>query len=225
MNNAIEVIGFGKRYKHSTLQDISFTVPEGFITGLVGPSGTGKTTIINAILGQIRGDSGRCLVFGKNAYETPVLREDVGIVLDSLIYMRHLTPDEIEKQLVGFYSKWSHELFRHYLNFFELPLDIKMNQYSKGMQMKFMLAVALAHSPKLLILDEPTSGYDIKLTEFLPEYEKYGRSAPLKRNITIIEHSDLVLAFWDGASRGTKFVIDNCKKRGIPVRVFTPEQK
>jgi len=66
---------------------------------------------------------------------------------------------------------------------------------------------------------------DIKLTEFLPEYEKYGRLAPLKRNITIIEHSDLVLAFWDGASRGTKFVIDNCKKRGIPVRVFTPKQK
>ena len=65
----------------------------------------------------------------------------------------------------------------------------------------------------------------IKLTEFLPEYDKYGRSAPLKRNITIIEHSDLVLAFWDGVSRGTKFVIDNCKKRGIPVRVFTPKQK
>lgn len=60
----------------------------------------------------------------------------------------------------------------------------------------------------------------IKLTEFLPEYEKYGRSAPLKRNIAIIENADLVLAFWDGTSRGTKFVIDNCKSRGIPVQVF-----
>ena len=49
----------------------------------------------------------------------------------------------------------------------------------------------------------------INLTEFLPEYDKYGRSAPLKRNITIIEAADLVLAFWDGKSRGTKFVIDN----------------
>lgn len=62
----------------------------------------------------------------------------------------------------------------------------------------------------------------IKLTEFLPEYEKYGRSAPLKRNITIIENADLVLAFWDGTSRGTKFVIDNCKSRGIPVKIFVP---
>lgn len=64
--------------------------------------------------------------------------------------------------------------------------------------------------------------HDIKLTEFLPEYNKYGRDAPLKRNITIIKYSDVVLAFWDGKSRGTKYVIDNCKKRNIPVRIFTP---
>lgn len=64
--------------------------------------------------------------------------------------------------------------------------------------------------------------HQIKLTEFLPEYRKYGRSAPLKRNITIIEYADLVLAFWDGTSHGTKFVIDNCKKRGVPVRVYVP---
>ena len=62
----------------------------------------------------------------------------------------------------------------------------------------------------------------IKLTEFLPEYDKYGRGAPLRRNITIIEYADLVLAFWDGSSRGTKYVIDNCKKRGIPVEVNVP---
>ena len=62
----------------------------------------------------------------------------------------------------------------------------------------------------------------IKLTEFLPEYDKYGRGAPLRRNITIIEYADLVLAFWDGSSRGTKYVIDNCKKRGVPVKVYVP---
>ena len=57
--------------------------------------------------------------------------------------------------------------------------------------------------------------HGIKLTEFLPEYTRFGRSAPLKRNITIIEYSDIVLAFWDGKSRGTKFVIDNCRKLGV----------
>ena len=62
--------------------------------------------------------------------------------------------------------------------------------------------------------------HGIKLTDFLPEYTKYGRSAPLKRNIAIIEYSDIVLAFWDGKSRGTKFVIDNCRKLGVEVRVY-----
>ena len=61
--------------------------------------------------------------------------------------------------------------------------------------------------------------HGLKLTEYMPEYSKYGRSAPLKRNLTIIENADLVLAFWDGLSRGTKYVIDNCKKRNIPVEI------
>ena len=57
--------------------------------------------------------------------------------------------------------------------------------------------------------------HGLELTEYLPEYTRYGRAAPLKRNITIIENADLVLAFWDGTSRGTKYVIDNCKKRRV----------
>ena len=60
----------------------------------------------------------------------------------------------------------------------------------------------------------------IKITEFLPDYTLHGRGAPLKRNIQIIEYADMVLAFWDGKSRGTKYVIDNCEKTGVPVRVI-----
>ena len=61
--------------------------------------------------------------------------------------------------------------------------------------------------------------HGLTLTEFLPEYNRFGKGAPLLRNIAIIEHADLVLAFWDGRSKGTKFVIDYCKKRNIPVVV------
>lgn len=67
--------------------------------------------------------------------------------------------------------------------------------------------------------------HGMKLTEYLPEYNKYGRGAPLKRNITIIENADLVLAFWDGSSRGTKYVIDNCKKRNIPLKIYVPVKR
>lgn len=64
--------------------------------------------------------------------------------------------------------------------------------------------------------------HNILLSEFLPDYKKYGRSAPLKRNLAIIERADVVLAFWDGSSSGTRFVIENCKRLGVSVRVFRP---
>ena len=60
----------------------------------------------------------------------------------------------------------------------------------------------------------------LKLTEFLPEYHKYGRAAPLKRNLQIINYADEVIAFWDGESRGTKYVIDSCKRKDIHVTVY-----
>lgn len=65
----------------------------------------------------------------------------------------------------------------------------------------------------------------IRLTEFLPDYQQFGRGAPLKRNLQIIEYADVVLAFWDGQSRGTKYVIDHCRKQGVPVRVFAPRKR
>lgn len=67
--------------------------------------------------------------------------------------------------------------------------------------------------------------HSIQLTEFLPDYDRYGRGAPLKRNLEIIAYADLVLAFWDGKSRGTKYVIDNCKKQGVPIKVFLYKPK
>ena len=72
---------------------------------------------------------------------------------------------------------------------------------------------------------EYATKHGLKLTEYLPEYNKYGRSAPLKRNITIIENADLVLAFWDGSSKGTKYVIENCKKRNIPLKIYVPVKR
>lgn len=60
----------------------------------------------------------------------------------------------------------------------------------------------------------------IKLTEFFPEYQKYGKGAPLRRNLQIIDYADAVLAFWDGKSKGTKYVIEQCQKRNKKVTVF-----
>lgn len=64
---------------------------------------------------------------------------------------------------------------------------------------------------------------NIKIKIFLPEYEKYGKSAPLKRNIQIIDYADTVVAFWNGKSRGTKYVIDKCKEKGKKIKVYMLE--
>lgn len=65
----------------------------------------------------------------------------------------------------------------------------------------------------------------IPLKEFLPDYRRFGRGAPLKRNLQIIEYADMVIAFWDGESHGTKYVIDNCNKMNVPVRIVTIAQE
>ncbi len=62
--------------------------------------------------------------------------------------------------------------------------------------------------------------HNIRLTEFIPEYNIYGRAAPLKRNMKIINYSDVVIALWDGCSKGTEFVIKNCRKIGKPIIVY-----
>lgn len=65
----------------------------------------------------------------------------------------------------------------------------------------------------------------LKLTEFLPQYTLYGRGAPLKRNIQIVDYADLVIAFWDGQSRGTKHVIEICKQKGIEIKIYLQNKK
>jgi hypothetical protein len=67
--------------------------------------------------------------------------------------------------------------------------------------------------------------HNIKLKEFLPEYERYGRSAPLKRNLQIIDYADEVIAFWDGMSHGTRFVIENCERKNVPIKVYALANK
>ncbi|MCH5195585.1 MAG: DUF2493 domain-containing protein [Oscillospiraceae bacterium] len=68
--------------------------------------------------------------------------------------------------------------------------------------------------------------HGIKLTEFRPDYARYGRkAAPLKRNITIIESADIVLAFWNGSSNGTKFVIESCERMGVEIKVYLVDTK
>jgi ABC-2 type transport system ATP-binding protein len=158
---AIRVSALKKSYKDFLLDDVSFTLPQGFVMGLVGPNGAGKTTIIKLIMNLIRPEGGKIDLFGLDhrdheeevkarigfVYDVPPLYDDVSLLTT-------------KRAVSIFYEKWNETLFRELAHQFQLPLKKKLKALSNGMQTKFALALALSHDADLLILDEPTTGLD-----------------------------------------------------------------
>lgn len=158
MTNALTISDVTKTYPGFKLDHVSFTVPEGTIVGLIGENGAGKSTIINASMGLIAKDEGRIVVLGDEAL-TNATKEQIGVVFDGSNFPEMLTPRAIGHIMANIYQHWDDALFEQLLAQFGLPQK-KLKQFSKGMKMKFAIAVALSHHPKLLVLDEATSGLD-----------------------------------------------------------------
>ena len=160
--NAIEVNGVTKAYPDFTLDNVSFTLPTGTIMGLVGENGAGKSTTIKLIMDAIQPDSGSISVFGKSnrSKEFIQMKQEIGIVLDEAYFPEVLNAKDLNKIMKATYSKWDQAVYESYLQRFYLPDEKQIKEYSRGMKMKLAIAVALSHHPKLLILDEATSGLD-----------------------------------------------------------------
>jgi ABC-type multidrug transport system, ATPase component len=179
-----------KSFPGFKLENINLSLPKGYIMGLVGPNGAGKTTTIQLILNMLEKDAGEILVFGKdNIKSEKAIKQDVGVVFDSIFYVDSWTTKDTEKAVSAFYDSWNHEVFTEMLGRFDLPKGKKVCEFSRGMQMKLMLACAFSHNAKLLILDEPTSGLDPvirdEFLETLQEYIKDGeRSVLFSTHIT-----------------------------------------
>ncbi|MBR6070771.1 MAG: ABC transporter ATP-binding protein [Ruminococcus sp.] len=175
MENILEISGLNKSYEGFALRDVSFSLPKGYIMGFVGQNGSGKTTTIRSILNMAKKDSGKISIFGLDSVDNAVeVKERLGVVFDSLYLANHLTVKHVDKQLAPFYKDWSSEEFFRRIKAFGLPDDRKVGDFSKGMKMKLMVAVALSHKAELMILDEPTSGLDPvardELLDILSEY-------------------------------------------------------
>ena len=161
MTAALKIQGLTKKFEGFALDKVSFRVPSGSIVGLIGENGAGKTTTINAALGLIKKDSGEIELFGENVeHLTPSIKEEIGAVFDASNFSEELTPEKLDKVLKDIYTSWDQDLFRQLLDRQEIPFSRKIKTFSKGMKMKLSLAAALSHHPKLLILDEATSGLD-----------------------------------------------------------------
>lgn len=161
MDAILQVNNLTKQYSDFKLDNVSFSVPKGTIMGLIGENGAGKSTTINAILDLIKKDDGTVTFWGQELSSDPRrLKEDIGIVFDGINFYETLTPAKIGQISKAAYTQWDQHLYNEYLTKFQLPTKNEVKTFSKGMKMKLCIAVALSHHPKLLILDEATSGLD-----------------------------------------------------------------
>lgn len=161
MENILEIKNITKDYKSFKLDNISFSIPKGFIMGFIGENGAGKTTTIKLIMNLLERDAGEIKVFGKdNVKNEREIKERIGFVYDECFYYENISINDNGKIISGFYKKWDWKVFNNYLRKFSLNENQKVKELSKGMKMKFAIAIALSHKAEFIILDEPTSGLD-----------------------------------------------------------------
>ena len=159
--NAIEIKDLCKTYPGFSLDHVNLTLPCGCIMGLVGENGAGKSTTIRLILDMIARDSGTITLLGKDDRENiRLLKEDIGVVLDEVGIPACLNPKQVGKIMANTFRNWEQAVYDSLLEKLAVPPEKPFKDFSKGMKMKLGIAIALSHRPKLLILDEATSGLD-----------------------------------------------------------------
>ena len=161
MENAIEIRNLSKEYRDFSLKNLSLNVPRGTVLGLIGENGAGKSTLIQSMLGLIKAEYEKIELLGKQLRnQEKEIKEDIAVIFDVSHYNPEYTPAFIGKMLKKVYRNWDMEKYDAYLSRFGLPSDKKPKKFSKGMKMKLEFAIAFSHKPRLLILDEATSGLD-----------------------------------------------------------------
>ncbi|WP_461207634.1 ABC transporter ATP-binding protein [Clostridium sp. DL1XJH146] len=190
MNTILDVKELKKEFGTFGLHNISFSLQEGDITGFIGINGAGKTTTIKSILGLTLKDSGSIKLFNKEMDKNErELKNHIGIVLDEGYFYENMTMKEMKSIIAPSYSNWDESVFKSYIERFNLQLNQKIYTLSKGMRMKYSIALALSHHADLLIMDEPTSGLDplirSELMDILLDFMKEnGKSVFFSTHIT-----------------------------------------
>ena len=170
MKSPLAVKGLCKEYPAFRLQDISFSLVPGSITGFIGRNGAGKTTTINSVLSFVHPDGGEIAFFGLPLAEHDrEIKEKIGFVSAGMTYYTRKKLKVITAVTRSFYPAWDDGAYRRYMQDFGLDEEKTPAELSNGMKIKYALALALSHGAELLILDEPTSGLDPVSREELVE--------------------------------------------------------
>jgi ABC-2 type transport system ATP-binding protein len=142
------------------LDDLTLTVPQGAVYGLVGPNGAGKSTAIRHLIGIYRPDCGEITLDGAPIYENPEAKKRIGYIPDDIFYFPSATLEEMRKFYKGIYPQFDDELFGRLYDIFNLPKKSPIRRFSKGMQKQAAFHLTLCTRPDVMILDEPVDGLD-----------------------------------------------------------------
>lgn len=163
----IDCNNVSKRFTSFSLKNITFNLPAGYICGLIGENGSGKTTLINILSGLYSYD-GKIRISGRDYCNHEYdIKQDIGVVVHGDIFEAKESLISNANYFGRFYKKYSKNLLENYLERFNLNDKKKYKELSKGEKLKFALAFALAHEPRILLLDEPGANFDI---EFRKEF-------------------------------------------------------
>lgn len=161
-DDALELRHVSRRLGDFELRDVNLTLPKGCILGLVGENGAGKSTTIRLLTGELRPDGGTVSVLDAEpgSPDFRSVKERLGVVLDDAWFPEILNARQVGTMMAMTYGSWDAALYESYLTRFSLPPEKNFKDYSRGMRMKLAIAVALAHRPEVLLLDEATAGLD-----------------------------------------------------------------
>lgn len=157
----LEMRNITKRFGNFTaLDDLSMTVPQGAVYGLVGPNGAGKSTAIRHMTGIYRPDSGSVTMEGLPVYENPKIKGRIGYIPDDIFFFPSASLEEMHRFYRGVYPRFDDALFERLFEVFQLPRKSPMRRFSKGMQKQAAFHLSICTRPDMLILDEPVDGLD-----------------------------------------------------------------
>ena len=174
----LEIEGITKKNKEFTLEPVSFSLESGRIMSVMGAYGAGKTTLFKLLTGQLRMDEGNVIFFEKGE-----VLENCGLVPAEGGFPDCFNAKEISRILKGCYKNWQEAYFFELADRFSLSLTRPLRELTRGAEQKVRLLSALAHEPKLLILDEPTAGLEPEdrelASELFQDFAKKGGRAVL----------------------------------------------
>ena len=175
----VSVQNLVKEYPGFRLNEVSFELKKGRITGFIGRNGSGKTTTIKSMLNLVHPDSGEISYFGKPLIGNEAdIKSRIGYSTGTVNWYPRKRIREIADIAKRFYDTWDDDAYREYLELFRLDEKKMPLQLSEGMKVKCNLLIALSHKAEMLILDEPTSGLDPfsrdELLELFDELKKSG---------------------------------------------------